>query len=405
MLTISAFNALLKTLEEPPKHVIFILATTDPQKVPSTILSRCQRFDFKRIDSNSIFNRLQEIAKNENIDIDDSALYEIARISEGGLRDAINLLDQVFSFSTQKIELSDIHNLNGTVTQYQIEEFFDYYVDKNLNGILKKIDLYNSQGKNLVKLCQEFIYFLRNAILLKKAPKYLEYQNIDVAPYNKIQSKIDLEQLMTMIKDLNITSNEMKISQNPKLLFELFFIKNINIEENQLSMVSESTDIKFENKKIEKNQKKIYQNEKENIKNIRVNNTLARFSKKKLLKIKNEIEKIKVLLLESKYSQFVSLILDGSIKAASEQNIIFMYNIESDVKIFNDNIQIIEEIISKTLNCSYKVIAVNYKEWEIIKNEFNNKVKKYEYKEEPNIEKKENLNSIEKIFGDIIEYR
>ena len=113
MLTTQAFNALLKTLEEPPAHVIFILATTEPHKIPLTIASRCQKFRFTKINSKKIVDRLREIAKLENIAIDEDALYEIARISDGGMRDAINFLDQLVAYDNKVITLDDIYKVNG----------------------------------------------------------------------------------------------------------------------------------------------------------------------------------------------------------------------------------------------------------------------------------------------------
>ena len=227
MLTISAFNALLKTLEEPPKHIIFILATTDPEKVPPTIISRCQRFDFKRITIDAILNRLKQICKEENIEIEDNALYEIARISDGGLRDAVNLLDQAYSYTDGKITINEIHELNGTLTSYEIEEFFKYYLDNDLVTILNKITDYNNIGKNLVKLAQEFMVFLRNTVIYIKAPNYLEENNIDTKPYISISQSLGADKILMLINELNKTINDMKISQNPKLIFELLFIKNV----------------------------------------------------------------------------------------------------------------------------------------------------------------------------------
>ena len=115
MLTIGAFNALLKTLEEPPAHIIFILATTEPHKIPETILSRCQKFDFKRIDDKSMDKRLKYICKSEKIDIEDQALEEIIRFSSGGMRDSISLLEQAQVYSDSIIKLDDVHEINGTL--------------------------------------------------------------------------------------------------------------------------------------------------------------------------------------------------------------------------------------------------------------------------------------------------
>ena len=122
MLSIGAFNALLKTLEEPPSHVIFILATTEIHKIPNTILSRCQKFDFNKISVNKIKERLEYIIKEEKINIEEEAIIEIARLADGGMRDALSILDQVISYSDDKITVSSIHEINGTIPQYELKE-------------------------------------------------------------------------------------------------------------------------------------------------------------------------------------------------------------------------------------------------------------------------------------------
>ena len=450
MLTISAFNALLKTLEEPPKHIIFILATTDPEKVPPTIISRCQRFDFKRITIDAILNRLKQICKEENIEIEDNALYEIARISDGGLRDAVNLLDQAYSYTDGKITINEIHELNGTLTSYEIEEFFKYYLDNDLVTILNKITDYNNIGKNLVKLAQEFMIFLRNTVIYIKAPNYLEENNIDTKPYISISQSLGSDKILMLINELNKTINDMKISQNPKLIFELLFIKNVgnkNISQevnsgknatNQANVIKEEENFEKANilgnndntnisqvkeKKLEASKQpsnleenEIYNSENvvennytngisQKLKNQRIENTLAKFSKSKLLEIKNNISQVRPLLINNKYSQYVSLLLDGSIRAASDNNLLFMYEINSDAQLFNNNTQILEEIIEKSLGNNYKLIAVNLNEWNKIKDEFNSHTKAYVYKEEEIEKKVEKKDSVEELFENIIEYR
>ena len=131
MLSTGAFNALLKTLEEPPEHVIFILATTEPQKLPITIISRCQRFDFKKINVLDISKRLKYISQKEGIDIDDEAIEEIAKLSEGAMRDAIGLLDQISSFADSKITVEDIYTIRGSVSNRVLIELIEKYIDND----------------------------------------------------------------------------------------------------------------------------------------------------------------------------------------------------------------------------------------------------------------------------------
>ena len=136
MLTVGAFNALLKTLEEPPAHVIFILATTDPHKVPITILSRCQRFDFKKLSEESILQKLEYICEKENIEIDPTALHEISILGDGSLRDAISLLDQVIAYTTEKITLNDIYDVNGTISEKEVYDLLKCSINGDLNNVI-----------------------------------------------------------------------------------------------------------------------------------------------------------------------------------------------------------------------------------------------------------------------------
>ena len=178
MLSTSAFNALLKTLEEPPSHVIFILATTDPHKVLPTILSRCQRFDFKKVSENKIYERLSYILEKEKIEIEDIALKEIARLANGGLRDALSILDQVIAYSDSKITEDDVHEVNGTITQKNLKQIVLSLTNDSLLEIFSIIDNYDNNGKNFLKLTEELILFYKNILLIKKIPGYLEENNI-----------------------------------------------------------------------------------------------------------------------------------------------------------------------------------------------------------------------------------
>jgi len=174
MLTTEAFNALLKTLEEPPAHIIFILATTDPHKIPETILSRCQRLDFKKISEKSIVNRLKKIVEEEKIEIEEDALKEIARLSDGGMRDSIGMLDQAVAYSDQKITTNDIHDINGTLTAENLKNLISVIITREIKEIFEILEKYNDNGKNFVKLTEEIITFMRNTLLYKNAREYFE---------------------------------------------------------------------------------------------------------------------------------------------------------------------------------------------------------------------------------------
>ncbi len=463
MLTQGAFNALLKTLEEPPAHVIFILATTDPHKVIETILSRCQRLDFKKISDDAIVENLDKIAKKENIDIDKEALYEIAKLADGGMRDSVGMLDQARAYTEGKITVNDIHDINGTLTEKDLSELLENILDNKLDEILEKIDNYNDKGKNFVKLIEEFINFVRNTILYKEAPNYFKERIQNVENYKNISKKITVKELFSIIEILNKYSFEMKNNNNSKLLFELSFIKIIseknkknveNIQEisNNFPKIPSPITKKAENvpkidKNVEKQEKSVekseikqtsydekanihslaQQNNQKNIlqktnssntslkaniekiKQIRIDNTLARFSKQEVRNITPSLELLNDLLLDPEYSHAASIILDGTLKAASHDNLIFVFKTKRLSDLFNENLIIIEETIEKILNKKYNLIATDFDEWEIIKNDFNHKLRPFIYKEEQfNLEdifkEEDNKNNIESMFEDIIEY-
>ena len=162
MLSQGAFNALLKTLEEPPSYVIFILATTEPHKIPATILSRCQRFDFKRVSSKDIASRMSYICKKENIEAEEKALSLIARNSQGALRDALSILDQCMSFGNEKIEYNDVIELLGTVNIDELFELSQSIIDENTKKSLEILNEFIIWGKDIRNLINDLIDHFRN---------------------------------------------------------------------------------------------------------------------------------------------------------------------------------------------------------------------------------------------------
>ena len=417
MLTIGAFNALLKTLEEPPSHVIFILATTEIHKIPNTILSRCQKFDFNKISVNKIKERLDYIIKQEKIKIDDEAIIEIARLADGGMRDALSLLDQVVAYSDSKITIDNIHEINGTIPQYELKELVENILNNNYNEIFEVIDKYDNNGKNFVKLAEEVINFYRNILLSINAKEYLE-KNISYSEiYEELQNKITEQEIIYNIKYFNEAIPEMKKSNNPKLLFETVIIRILNKDkknnnQSKAEKVIESvipTKTKIEKPKeeeiIELN-KNIDYEFLEKLENIRINNTLCNFDKKEYLIVKNKIEEIRVMLMNPKYSAIASLVLDGELKAYGNNILIFVFKNDRNSKLFNEQILEIEDLFNEVYKNPYKVIATNTSKWNKIKEEFNSKKKKYELIEEPSLDsiKKKANNPIDSEFSDIIEY-
>ena len=423
MLTTAAFNALLKTLEEPPKHIIFILATTEPHKIPATILSRCQRFDFKKISENDICERIKYICKEEKIKITDESINLIAKLSDGGMRDSLSLLDQLTSYTTDEITPTDVHEVCGTITNDEICVLLTQIKNNEIKPIFTSIEEYDSQGKNLNKIIDLIIDYVKNTLIYLNSSDFFDNES-DKKNYETICKLYDEKTLYDMIEVL-LDANSSK-NNNTKLLFELAIIKIISLfkevkpieQPMEIEKFAKPKKIETEvvHEKPELDDKTIDQvNE---LKKVRINNTLCYFNKTDLNKFKKEIDQIKELLLDTDYSSNVSLILDGELKAKGNNNIIIVYPNDNLTDCFNYKLEEIEKIFKKAFNDKFYPIAVSQSEWEVIKKEFNdalkNGTKKYEYIEEPQTvkpkktakvdKKEEEKTEIDNMFDEIIEY-
>ncbi|KRE58131.1 DNA polymerase III subunit gamma/tau [Paenibacillus sp. Soil750] len=227
MLTTEAFNALLKTLEEPPAHVMFILATTEPHKIPATIISRCQRFDFRRVSMEDEVGRLQYVCDQERISIDKEALHYIARLSDGGMRDALSLLDQAASFATGEIQLADILSITGGIASDQFKRLVTYIKEQNLGAALELIDTFMQEGKSADKCIENLIHYFRDLLMVRMVPNspVIAERVFDMAELREIASHFTPSEMMSMIEMLNHYQSEMKYSVQPQTLLEIAIMK------------------------------------------------------------------------------------------------------------------------------------------------------------------------------------
>lgn len=427
MLTTGAFNALLKTLEEPPKHAIFILATTDPHKVPVTILSRCQRFDFKKISENDIIKKLLEICDLEKIDIEEEAVAEIARLGDGSLRDSISILDQVAAYTKDKITILDVHDVNGTISQTEIKSLVEDIASNNLADSIKKINEYNNCGKSIVKITEDIIFFLRNMLLANAVNGKNDEKNI----YREINNHVSVDKVLKYINIMNESLLDMKKFSNPKMILELAFIKITNdngiksiindvfnettvneVNKENLTVVNEENHSKTD---TIKSSNKSYPDEIlaeiNKFVQIRINNTLSQFSKKDTIELKKTLKKVNDYVMDEKYNTYASMVLDGELKAVGSDYIIFSYPTEHLTNLFNENINNIEKMLNLIFDKQYKIAAVDLNNWNIIKENFNNKKQVFEYQPEQTtleeiLEKinEKNKDAMQSLFGEIVEY-
>lgn len=414
MLTTGAFNALLKTLEEPPEHIIFILATTEPHKIPLTIMSRCQSFEFKPIPVATIKERLKYICAQENINIDDKSLNLIAEESNGGLRDAVSMLDQLNAYADGNIKYEDVLLLNGRINDDEIEKFMTEMVNDDLNSVFTKIESWQEEGKNFIYICEDFIRFLRNELIKFKLENNSNIVNL-----------IGENKIIEVIMILNKISNDMKISKDKKVLFDVTIINITNILKNKQMFENNtytSKDIKIENKTPEKVEikeekpqtMKVPIKETKNytlydeLMNIRLNNTLGIADKKSKIEYENAVENLKNDISDLNKLKIINLLDDTKITAGSKDGIILTTDSDNILHDLYDNMELLEESLESLLGKKVKVCILLDELWNkkriIYVEKIKNKEKIDIIDEEDILNKIKSLNTGEKSeFDDLLE--
>ena len=226
MLTTEAFNALLKTLEEPPRHVMFVLATTEPHRLPPTIVSRCQRFEFRRVTTAEQTGRLREICRHEGIEAEEEALAYIARLSDGGMRDAISLLDQIASFTDGRLTLRDAVEITGGLPGDQFVRLASAIRDADAKGVLQEVDALMRAGKSPERCLELLIRDFRDMLLLRLAPEVApEGHAAETGELRKLVEAFAVDRLFAIIETLNRYLVDMKYAANPQAMFEIALLK------------------------------------------------------------------------------------------------------------------------------------------------------------------------------------
>ena len=405
MLSIGAFNALLKTLEEPPEHIIFILATTDLHKVPTTVISRCQCFEFQRLTEKEISSRLRYIADQENVQVDDEVLNRIAELVDGGMRDAIGMLDKAISYSSDsKVSLTDFEMLNGIVSKTEKKKFLSMIFEQNISEVILFIDTIYDAGKDLIIFNQDLLTLCRDLVVDYYSSKEIEF---------------DIDFLLDFAESLNETLNEIKQSSNTKMIFEmkiLSFIyhysthsasisKEVKSKENEpierrkeiksvTSFNKVSTELSNPSKQVERTLKLDNNGDKMNsdfteylkINTIIINNCFAGASKRELLELRNHWDKLNDYALDNYYGAVACYIFDGIVRAASSDSIIITFDYESMVNRGYRLLPKIEELFEIISGRKVRIALLTSADWEKEKKEYidkkNNGIS-YQYQEVP----------------------
>lgn len=373
MLSIGAFNALLKTLEEPPEHVIFILATTDLHKVPTTIISRCQCFEFHRISNVNIVSRLKYICEAENIRIEDNVLEMIANLSDGGLRDAVGMLDKLNAYSNSSITIDDFEKVNGIVSKEQKIQFLNYIQASDISNTINFLDSIYDNGKDFVLFVQDLLYLCKDLII-----NY--YINND--------SQYDSNFLISFSILLNDLLKEIKFSSDIKTIVEIYFLnymnKNANIQNNEkieaksdISIPKSSEDTKntekidindnnshLESKIISReiiSDDNLVQNGK--INDMIINNCFARADKNEKRMFESKWNSLNDYALDSEYGAAACFISDGKIRAVGLGEVILSFNYESMINRGFSLILKIQKLLEKIYQKHYDVALLTDDEW------------------------------------------
>lgn len=414
MLSTSAFNALLLTLEEPPSNVVFILATTDIQSVPITVLSRCQRFDFKPIAVDDIINRLNYVCNEENIDITDAALKEIAYMSNGGMRDALSILDQISSRNT-KIDVDDVTSNFGSISNKKIKEFMDVFTTGDVHGTLELLKEFKNNGIDVRILIEKLIDRIKSILIDIKLDNYNGVLNFDMLysmvfelnrVLQEIKSNIDPYNFLEIVvlkyfpgnkisnKDVKVQPEEEKNDNALKIEQKT---EKIAVEENISQEIKEKKQIETNNETSIVNEKKAHFNV-----DARINNTFVEAQKKYLLELKGKWEDF--VIYESNANKLLlSYIVDTELVAASNNYAILVNKINNTNDLINENIESVEKDFKLFFGREYKLVSISPKEWEEARNKYIANLKNgYKYTMmDDSIIIEENTSELEKLANEI----
>ena len=398
MLTTGAFNALLKTLEEPPAHAIFILATTEPHKIPPTIISRAQRFDFKAISTEQIVERLRFVAQEQSLDYEEAALEFIAKASEGGMRDALSIMDQAIAFGDEHLTLQDVLDVTGSVDEASLNELFNDIVNGNVKEAFSRYHHFVSEGKEVNRLINDMIYFVRDTIMNKTINEQTSYDAL---------TQFDLETLYYMIDIINDTLVSIRFSVNQNVHFEVLLVKLAEMVKTNPTKVENvaTTPVATEpNNEVLLQRMEQLENElktlkaqgisQSNNKHTQTNThsrskrqSKAAFSMTQIAKVLDEANKEDIQLLKEHWQEvidyaksndkksLVSLLQNSIPVAASRKRVLIQFDEEIHCEIVNkdeEKRKNIENVVCNIIDKNVEVVGVPSDQWMRVRSEYIN---------------------------------
>ncbi|GGJ89379.1 DNA polymerase III subunit gamma/tau [Lentibacillus kapialis] len=410
MISTSAFNALLKTLEEPPKHVVFILATTEPHKIPLTVASRCQRFDFKPISNKSIVDRMRMVIEAEQIAVSDKAMETVALAAEGGMRDALSILDQAISYSDEQVETEDVLAVTGGVAQGILTDVAQAMYDQDVQKALTLLDDLIQNGKDPARFVYDLIYFLRDLLLYKSAPTLegiLERAMADES-FKQLAVTITEDWIQDAMTRLNQCQQEIKWTTSPKVFIEIAIltITNKDNRKKETQNAAESEAVTRLIGRLEYLEKELTAL-KESPSAARQPAPAPEPKRSKPRTAKNSYnipyEKIRAVLdaaerpklkeVQSQWASFLNklkstsapahaTIQDSKPAAASEEALVVQFKYEIHCSLFLDNQDTVESVLTSVTGKKWTIIPIPANQWQELRNEYISRQEQSATKEE-----------------------
>lgn len=413
MLTTGAFNALLKTLEEPPAHAIFILATTEPHKIPATIISRTQRFDFKSLDIEEITERLEFVAQQENTAYDKEALSYIARIAEGGMRDALSIMDQVIAFSSDEITMQDAVMITGGIERDELNQWMKFIEQKDSEAAFRKFHQMIDEGKDPTRLVHELVYFIRDVILMKHSGEISEETAF---------VHVEDELLYKVIDVLNDAMVSMRFSVSVSVHLEIVIVKMIRVLDAPAPAAigsgassEEIAELKAQLKNLEKQIAEVAAAQakpkrpapsrgRQSFSLESITRVLDKANKEDLVKLKDGWPGVYQYIEEKGLQSLRALIKDSEPVAASDTHVLIKFDNDVHSELINQNAdkkEELENLIPTIIGKKVQVVGVPDSSWQQVRQEYINSNRDNLQQKQEKEEKSSDI--ARKMFGDIVE--
>lgn len=394
MISVNAFNALLKTLEEPPAHVVFILATTEPHKIPLTIISRCQRFDFRSISHQAMMERMNFIVEQEKIDITEEALESIALVAEGGMRDALSILDQVISYSEQTADVEDVLAVTGGVSQDVLTDLTIAMYEQDSERVIELFDELMRHGKDAGRFVFDMIYFMRDLLFYKtnrNLKAYLE-RAIITEQFEALANEVEAEWIEQAIVHFTECEQQLKWTTSPKVFVEvtLITITNRHTEANNNQNVANMQELVQLQQRIEQLEKRLTQLQQRPIqeKPQKQQNT-ARSSPRRqnyevpyerIRGVLDQAKKAPLQQVKTHWPTFLEQLRQVSLAAhatlhdskpvaASDDAIILSFKYNIHCSLFLEHRQVIESVLANSL-AHYTIIPIPEQDWQTLREQY-----------------------------------